>query len=149
LLHAEHPGPNADQVAVNARELQRRLAEIEAERLRTFRDAKQLGLTNAEIKNLLGQLAAEHDELTSELRRLQRQAELLDARVDPTREVRRLAVEAAARLDSPDLETQAQLVDLLDIRVKRTVDGYEITGAIPIEVPDQAGKIRAGTLRHP
>ncbi|MFH1104030.1 MAG: recombinase zinc beta ribbon domain-containing protein, partial [Actinomycetota bacterium] len=148
MLHAEHPGPNADQLADNATGLGRRLAEIEAERLRTFRDAKQLGLTNPEIKSLLGQLSADHDELTSELRRLRRQAELFDARVDPSHQARRLASQAAARLDSPNRETQAQLIELLDIRVKRTVDGYEISGAIPIEAPDQAGKIGTRALQH-
>ncbi len=148
-LNAHQPGPDPDQLTDTIADRKDKLAGVEAERLRIFRDAKTLGLTNPEIKTLLDQLAAEHSELTAELRRLERQAELLQAQVDPLEQARKLASVAVARLDEGDLETQSQLVMLLDIQVKRSSDGYEITGAIPIESPSQDGKIATGALQHP
>ncbi len=148
-LNAHQPGPDPDQLVDTIADRKRKLAGIEAERLRTFRDAKTLGLTNPEIKTLLDQLAAKHSEITAELRRLERQAELLQAQVDPLEQAQRLASVAVARLDDGDLETQSQLVSLLDIQVKRSSDGYEITGAIPIESPSQDGKIATGAPQHP
>ncbi len=144
-LHTEHPGHDPDQLGDTITDRKGRLARVKAERLRIFRDAKTLGLTNPEIKTLLDQLAAEHSELTAELRRLERQAQLLEAQIDPLEQAHKLASVAAARLDDGDLETQSQLVALLDIQVKRSNDSYEITGAIPIE----SGKIETGALQHP
>ncbi len=148
-LHAHHPGHDPDQLGDTITDRRTKLAGVEAERLRTFRDAKALGLTNPEIKTLLDQLAVTHSELTAELRRLERQAELLETQVDPLEQARKLASVAVATLDDADLETQSQLVTLLDIRVKRSADGYEISGAIPIESPSQDGKIETGALQHP
>ena len=148
-LNAHHPGPDPDQLTDTIADRKDKLAGIEAERLRTFQDAKTLGLTNPEIKTLLDQLAVKHSELTAELRRLERQAELLQAQVDPLEQAQKLASVAVARLDEGDLETQSQLVTLLDIQVKRSSDAYEITGAIPIESPSQDGKIATGDLPRP
>ena len=60
-----------------------------------------------------------------------------------------LASVAVARLEDADLETQSQLVTLLDIQVKRSSDSFESTGAIPMESPGEGGKIGTGDLQDP
>jgi hypothetical protein len=103
---------------------------------------------------VLAELASELDELEREIRTLEGQ--LLRARRNPdtSANLRRLAAAAAARLDNPDLETQTAVIELLDIRVKATADGYEISGSIPLDMEAFDGKMptrepRGQTSSHP
>ncbi|HUU61087.1 MAG TPA: recombinase family protein [Acidimicrobiia bacterium] len=151
LAQAEGKGPDPAELRSRTADRRRRLGSIGEERVRTFRDARQLGLTNPEIRHLLSQLAEEHDTLSRELRTLEAQVRLAESRSDPIAQARRLAQAAVATLDNPTLGDQAALIDLLDIQVTPTQDGYEIAGSIPLttEQVTTDGKMATREPQHP
>jgi DNA invertase Pin-like site-specific DNA recombinase len=144
------PGPNPTELRSRIAERHRRLTEIAEDRIRTFRDARQLGLTNPEIRRILGQLAEEHDTISRELRTLEAQLRQAQATADPLAQAQELAQRAAAALERPTLEDQAAIIELLNIQVTPTGGGYEIAGSVPLAGADTtAGKLLTRELQHP
>ncbi|HUU61699.1 MAG TPA: hypothetical protein VMX37_04885, partial [Acidimicrobiia bacterium] len=151
LAHAERrQGPDPAQLRARITDRTHRLNEIGEERIRTFRDARQLGLTKPEIRRILDQLAEEHDTVSRELRTLQAELRFAETAGDPIAQARRLADTAAEALEHATLEDQAAIVDLLGLRVTPIDGGYEIDGAIPLAgVKTTSGKLLAKELQHP
>jgi len=141
LAHADQPRPDPEELQAQVSDCQRRLKQIDAERLRTFRDAPQAGLTPPETHQILAQLADEHDETTRELRTLEGRLRVTETEHDPVALAGQLAQTASAKLDTATLQDQADLLTLLDIHITATEDGYEIAGSIPLGDQQSDGKI--------
>lgn len=150
LAHTADTGPDPGELRSRIADRTRRLASIADERVRTFRDARQAGLTNPEIRRILSQLGEEHDTISRELRTLEAHLRQAQATADPLAQAQELAQRAAAALEHPTLEDQAAIIALLDIQVTPTGGGYEIAGSIPLAGADTtAGKLRTRELQHP
>ena len=127
--------------------LQRRLAEIDSERLRTFRDAPRLGLTDTETQNLLTDLDNERETLTTQLDRFKQLDRLAQQAVDWPTHLDHLADTAQHRLQTLDPDTRAEILELLQIEVAPTDTGYTIQGTIPTQ-PQQPGNIPKEALQR-
>lgn len=111
----------------------KRLDEIRAERLRTFRDGRRLGLSDLEVEDLLQQLAAEPDHIEGQI------ASISSATLaqDLTRtDLSQLLQQAPRRLAHADVDTRAVILELLDVTVTPTEDGYHIEASIPLDPDD-------------
>ena len=137
------------EVEKQIRDLERRIDHVASGRGRTFRDGPQAGLSNPEIRQLLGELAEEHAELTWEVKTLKGRLGLLQNKLDWATQARRIAVIASAKLETATPDDQVALIELLDIRAKALDDGYEISGSIPLETPDSRGEIDRRLLGSP
>ncbi|MBN2113239.1 MAG: recombinase family protein [Acidimicrobiia bacterium] len=147
LAHTGQEGPDPAELDARIADRRRRLDLVTDERVRTFRDARHLGLTNPEIRRILSQLSEEHDTLTRELRTLEQQARLAASRTDPIAQAHRLVQAAAVALGHPTLGDQAALIALLDIQATPVEGGYEVTGSIPLTTEDGTpGKMLTGEL---
>jgi septal ring factor EnvC (AmiA/AmiB activator) len=142
-------GPDPVDLAARIKDHERRLEAITKDRMRTFREAPHLGLTNDETRRLLRQLADEHEELGREISNLQGQLHVIETQLDPIARAQQLTAIAAANLNDATLEDQATTVELLDIRIKTIADGYEISGSVPLDDHLTGGKIPTRDLQHP
>ena len=124
--------------------LKARLEEIEAERIRTFRDGSRLGLNDSEVSRLL-------DHLADERQQVQQQLATIPPFVNPdetsTDELERLIVAANLRLQASDENTRAEILDLLDVEVQPTESGYTVQGTIPLD-PGTSGNISTPARRR-
>ena len=143
LGHITAPQHDSATLEKEIRGHRRRLNAIRADRIRTFRDARTAGLTASETRELLDQLAEEADQIERQLSALDGRLQVTQDSPDRFHAAARLTEMAAAQLDSPALETKAELVALLDIQATPTPDGYLISGSIPLDPHTGAGKIRA------
>ncbi len=146
---AAEQGPDPADLTARIKNHQRRLEDITNDRMRTFREAPQLGLSNDETRRLLRQLGDEQDEISRELSNLKGQLHVLETQPHGTAQAQQLTEIASARLNDTTLEDQAATVELLDIRIKSTADGYEISGSVPLTGHETGGKIATRDLQHP
>ena len=108
----------------------KRLDEIKAERLHTFRDARRLGLEDHEVEALLRELATEHETIQHQLDESNAAALVQD----PTAtNLERVIREANSRLADADDNTRAAILDLLQVQVTPTEHGYHIDASIPLD----------------
>ena len=147
LLAEQAPDPV--DLAARIKDLERRLETITNDRMRTFRQAPELGLSNDETRQLLRQLADEHEELSREISNLRGQLHVIETQPDPIARAQQLTGIATANLNDTTIEDQATTIELLDIRVKTTADGYEISGSVPLDDHLTGGKIPTRDPQHP
>jgi DNA invertase Pin-like site-specific DNA recombinase len=132
--------------AVQIAALTKRLSEIKAERLRTFRDARRLGLDDLEVETLLDDLATEHDTIQRQLD----QADTVALAQDPTlTDLDQLITNAPNLLLEADDNTRAQILDLLHVQVTPTDHGYHIDASIPLDAHTTPATGYIATLTPP
>ncbi len=111
-------------------ELEARLDEIKSERVRTFRDAKRLGLDDDEIRQILDDLADERTSIEDQLEQFQDEPHVADL-ADISERLERIAHTSAADLSEADLDKQKEILELLNVEVVPSEDGYTINGTLP------------------
>ena len=143
----EREASQAPHLAKERAQTESRLNQIEGERIRTFRDAKRLGLTDHETTQLLVELADEQAELQQRLDQLEPAEAFSPADPDWPETTEALAKQARQRLATSDPELQARILELLQIEITPTPSGYTIEGTIPIDT-DQRGHMATEVLRR-
>ncbi|MCP3996371.1 MAG: recombinase family protein [bacterium] len=111
-------------------ELQARLNEIKQERVRTFRDAKRLGLDDDEVRQILNDLSNERSTIEDQLEQCEQEPHIADL-AEISERLERIAHTSAADLTDADLDKQKEILELLDVQVMPNEDGYTINGTLP------------------
>ncbi len=138
-----------ERAADEQKQVDAHISRIKTNRRRLYEQGLEDGLTSIEIRELLDETRDELDSLLTQQAELTALVDQHAATNDDWDHAVRLANTAKEALHDADLETQATVLDLLQLSITPAPEGYSIEGKLPDLAAFTSGKVATEDPQHP